>query len=130
MNDRKEIIKLLQNDPTKADIAELLEADDGKWYTGIEKPYYVRQMVNHSAGKYVDGDVYTNTIESAWALFKRGFYGTFHHLSVKKKKKYLDEFSFRWSERNCGYSTTESIDRLLAGCLGMPIPCKAKSTAA
>jgi len=106
-------------------IGSMLYTDDGVWYSKIEEPGYSRESVNHSAKQYVDGEVYTNTIESAWALFKRGFYGTFHHLSVTHVQKYLDEFSFRWSERNCGYSTTESIDRLLAGCLGMPIPCKA-----
>ena len=41
------------------------------------------EAVNHSAGEYVSGNVHTNTIESAFSLFKRGLMGSWHKISVK-----------------------------------------------
>ena len=45
-------------------------------------------------------DVSTNSVESYFALLKRGVHGTFHHISKRHLPKYCDEFSFRWNWRN------------------------------
>jgi transposase-like protein len=55
--------------------------------------------VNHRSGEYVRGDIYTNTIESYFALLKRGLYGTFHAVSKKHLHRYISEFEFRWNTR-------------------------------
>jgi len=39
------------------------------------------EVVNHSRKEYARGDVTTNTVESFFALIKRGIYGTFHVVS-------------------------------------------------
>jgi len=52
-----------------------LNTDEATWYNGIENFGYERKVVNHSAKQFVDNMAYTNTIESAWALLKRGYYG-------------------------------------------------------
>jgi hypothetical protein len=57
-------------------------------------------FVNHSAGEYVRGEVHINTIEGYFSIFKRGIYGTYHHLSQKHLKRYLAEFDFRYNERS------------------------------
>jgi transposase-like protein len=62
------------------------------------KMYGNHQYINHWLG-YADGEVHVNTIESAWALFKRGLVGVFHHVSAKYLQEYLDEFAFRFSYR-------------------------------
>jgi hypothetical protein len=49
--------------------------------------------------EYVRGDVYTNTIESAFSLFKRGVFGSFHRVSHKHLQRYLYEFEFRFNRR-------------------------------
>jgi transposase-like protein len=46
----------------------------------------------------------TNTVESYFALLKRGVMGSFHHISRQHLDRYCDEFSFRWNHR----STTDS----------------------
>lgn len=55
--------------------------------------------VNHSAGEYARGDIYTNTAESFFALFKRGIIGAFHSVSKQHLWRYADEFEFRWNHR-------------------------------
>jgi hypothetical protein len=55
--------------------------------------------VNHFWNEYARGDIYTNTVESYFALLKRGPYGTFHAVSKKHLHRYVSEFEFRWNNR-------------------------------
>ena len=102
----------------------VLNTDDARQYIGIEESGYERKVVNHSAKQFVDGMAYTNTIESVWALLKRGFYGTFHKFSIKHLQKYVDEFQFRWKEGSCEYLTMDRIANLIGGCWGRMLPYK------
>ncbi len=78
--------------------------------------------VNHSAGEYVRGAVNTNGIESFWAMFKRGLYGTYHHMSVKHLRRYLAEFCGRSNVRNL--DTADQMRRLAAGLNGQILTWK------
>lgn len=55
-------------------------------------------VINHKE-TYCDGFVHVNTVESFWALFKRGIVGQYHHVSDDYLQKYLDEFCFRLNNR-------------------------------
>jgi transposase-like protein len=57
------------------------------------------QTVNHKANVYVDGDVSTNGIESAFSLLKRGILGSWHKVSAKHLPAYLEEMTFRFNRR-------------------------------
>ena len=59
---------------------------------------------------------YTNTVESYFALLKRGTYGTFHNVSEAHLHRYLAEFDFRYNNRNV--SDAERADELLRGAKG------------
>jgi transposase-like protein len=72
-----------------------LYTDDHAGYRGTG--CFTHGAVNHTAHEYVRGDVHTNTIESFWALLKRGYYGIFHQFSSKHIHRYLAEFSTRWN---------------------------------
>lgn len=41
----------------------------------------------------------TNSIESFWAIVKRGIVGQFHKVSAKYLDQYLDEFCYRFNGR-------------------------------
>jgi transposase-like protein len=57
------------------------------------------KRIKHKDKVYVRGDVHTNTVESAFSLFKRGLNGAFHKLSLKHLQPYLNEFSYRFNNR-------------------------------
>lgn len=57
------------------------------------------ERIKHKDKIYVRGDVHTNTVESAFSLFKRGLTGAFHKVSLKHLQRYLNEFSYRFNNR-------------------------------
>jgi transposase-like protein len=57
-------------------------------------------FVDHKKGEYVVGAVHTNTIEGFWSIVKRGIIGTFHKVSHKYLPLYVNEFEFRYNNRN------------------------------
>ncbi len=57
------------------------------------------ETIRHKDKIYVQGNVHTNTVESAFSLFKRGLTGAFHKVSLKHMQRYLNEFSFRFNNR-------------------------------
>ncbi len=59
--------------------------DEHKSYSGLAR----RKSVKHQRGEYVRGKAHTNGIESFWSLFKRGYHGTYHHMSPKHLHRYL-----------------------------------------
>jgi len=75
-----------------------INTDDFLSYARIGR-YYPHEAVGHGVGEYVRGAAHTNTIESFWALFKRGYMGVYHHMSRKHLQRYVDEFTFRFNRR-------------------------------
>jgi transposase-like protein len=57
------------------------------------------KTIKHKAKVYVDGDIHTNTVESAFSLLKRGIIGTWHRISAKHLAAYLEEMTFRFNRR-------------------------------
>ena len=81
------------------DIAEtILVTDEYKGY-GKMNNTMAHLTINHSY-EYANGDIHTNTIESFWAILKRGIMGQFHKVSKKYLQQYLDEFEYRYNKRN------------------------------
>ena len=82
----------------------IIITDDFKGYNILDKQRadkYWHLKVNHSEGQYSAGDgVHTNTVESYWAILKRGITGIYHHVSVKHLPLYLNEFDFRYNNRD------------------------------
>ena len=85
------------------DAVGMIVTDDFRSYPLALKRFAGKHSrINHSLGYYVTGDigeVHTNTVESAFSLFKRGLNGNFHAVSIKHLHRYLSEFEFRFNER-------------------------------
>jgi transposase-like protein len=71
------------------------------------------KTVNHSGGIYVEGDITTNGIESAFSLLKRGIIGSWHKVSAKHLPAYLDEMTFRFNNCHNPYLFRDTMLKLL-----------------
>ncbi len=71
--------------------------------------------IRHKDHVYVKGDVHTNTVESAFSLFKRGIAGSFHQVSIKHLQRYLNEFGYRFNRREDADIFEQTVGRLCAG---------------
>lgn len=84
-------------------------------YQGLEKKFRcIHDTVNHGVREYVRGEVHTNSIESVWAVFKRGYHGTYHHWAPKNTNRYGKEFAFRLSYPALG----KAMDTMVDGAIG------------
>ena len=89
--------------------------DEHLGYKGLEDADTTHETVTHSKKEYVRGDVHTNTVESAFGLFKRSLVGSFHQVSVKHLDRYLQEFEFRYNNRKNPYLFRDTLVRLMDG---------------
>jgi len=74
-----------------------LVTDEYTGYIGMSR-IIKHDVVNHKVW-YVEGDKHTNTIEGFWALLKRGIVGQYHKVSIKHLHQYIDEFCYRYNNR-------------------------------
>ncbi|MCZ6677699.1 MAG: IS1595 family transposase, partial [Candidatus Poribacteria bacterium] len=79
-----------------------LFTDEFASYAKIDE-FFNHESVNHSKGEYVKGEAHTNTAESFWALFQRGYVGIYHHMSKKHLQRYMDEFVYRWGVKSSDF---------------------------
>ena len=89
----------------------IVYTDDHGGYQGMP---FEHESVRHSVGEYVDGMAHTNGIESFWALMKRGYHGTYHHMSRKHLGRYVREFAGRNNIRD-----SDTIDQMAFLACGM-----------
>ena len=71
------------------------------------------ETVRHSVGEYVRDQAHTNGMESFWSMLKRGYHGTYHHMSAKHLQRYVDEFSGRHNVRVL--DTRDQMARMVRG---------------
>jgi transposase-like protein len=98
-----------------ADEASAIYTDSHHSYRGTEDDDTRHEYVDHSAEEWVRGDVHTNSIESAWSLFDRAVIGSYHKLSQKHMNAYLDEFEFRFNNRDNPFLFRDTLMRLIEG---------------
>lgn len=103
------VFAAVANDATKATLHGIAKervlpesvvfTDEYYSYNGLDQQGYTHRRINHSAGVYVVGDVYTNTIEGFWSLVKRGIGGVYHAVGKNYLQTYLNEYSYRYNRR-------------------------------
>lgn len=88
----RQIVKSVQ-------IGSNVYTDDFLSYSQIGK-MYLHETVSHGKGEYVrEGNIHSNSMESFWAIFKRGHTGVYHYMSKKHLQRYVDEFTYRFNTR-------------------------------
>jgi transposase-like protein len=96
-----------------------LMTDTAGGYMDLGKDFARHEMVDHGAGEYVRGDASSNTVESYFAILKRGIVGTYHNISEAHLKRYLAEFDFRYNERIAlGVDDAQRAEKALKGITG------------
>lgn len=95
-----------------ADRRARIITDELPFYSGIGTHFDGgHQHVSHSKREYVWKDVHTNTVESSFAMMKRGLHGIYHAVSKQYLHRYLWQFDFMWNNRysNDGERTIAAI---------------------
>jgi len=87
--------------------------DDHGGYQGMP---FEHETVKHSVSEYVNGMAHTNGIESFWSMLKRGYHGTYHHMSEKHLGRYVGEFAGRHNARPA--DTIDQMSSLARGMVG------------
>jgi transposase-like protein len=77
-----------------------LHTDEANVYTEIGREFAAHKTVTHSVAEYVGKDgQHTNNVENFFGQLKRGLRGTYIHVEPQHLQRYLNEFSFRYSNR-------------------------------
>jgi transposase-like protein len=105
---------ILQN----VEVGSTLHTDEHLSYARIGGLFYDHDTINHSQGEYVRDGVTTNSIESVFAVMKRGLIGVYHHASPKHLGRYVDEFAFRLNDGNVARHTMERLDSFVKAVAG------------
>lgn len=96
-----------------SDTSATVYTDDSGAYASLPRKH---ESVKHSVSEYVRDQAHTNGIESFWAMLKRGYHGTFHHISEKHLHRYVREFAHRHNARRL--DTEDLMREFYAGMIG------------
>jgi hypothetical protein len=115
---RRKVIADVTGKTLKEEIKKVVDprsrimTDEFVSYKGIGESFEGgHSSIRHKLGQYAKGDIYTNTIESSFAIVKRGIIGTYHNVSKEYLHRYLWQFDFLWNGRklNDGERTVLAI---------------------
>lgn len=107
------------------EMGSTLFTDDHAAYRDFDNHlFYEHDSVKHGAGEYVRGPVGINSIESVWAVMKRGMHGVYHHADEKHLGRYVNEFAFRLNEGNVKRHTMDRLDSFVDAVTGARITYK------
>jgi transposase-like protein len=93
----------------------IIFTDDWRPYRPLRREFLDHRIINHSAGRYVEGDVYTNTIEGFFGNLKTGMRGAYKKVSRKWLQSYVDEYAWRYNARR---EPLSMFEQLLARAVG------------
>ena len=97
-----------------------LVTDESGLYHATGQSFAGHETVLHAGREYVNKDGFTtNNVENFFGVFKKGMVGTYHFCGEQHLQRYLNEFSFRYSNRSgLGIGDQERAARALKGIEG------------
>lgn len=114
---RRRVVANVTGETLKAEIRRMVDpsahimSDEHSAYWGLGKEFASHEHVAHGRREYARGDVNTNTVESSFALVKRGIIGVYHNVSREHLHRYIAQYDFLWNTRkmNDGERTVFAI---------------------
>lgn len=96
-----------------------IHTDESRLYGDVAANFTSHETVKHSAKEYARGDVYTNSAEGYFSIFKRGMKGIYQHCSEKHLHRYLAEYDFRYNHRvGLGHDDVARTEAAVRGVVG------------
>jgi transposase-like protein len=95
----------------------LVISDNYPIYDQLTRMGYTHEVINHTADRFVRGNVHTNTIENFWNCLKRMLSGTYISVRPKHLQAYCQEQSFRFNCRK-GFTEEQRLRVVLDGFTG------------
>jgi len=100
------------------EVSSQLYTDDHIVFDGLYGLFFRHEAITHAAGKYARGPATTNSIESVWAVLKRGIYGVYHQVSAKRLDRYVQEFAFPLNQGNVANHTFQRLNSFVDAIVG------------
>jgi transposase-like protein len=101
---RADVMPKVSADAVERVLRDNVDRANARLFTD-EYPLYRRMskllphdVIRHKS-EYVRGEVHTQSIESFWAILKRGLIGTYHHVDAGYLNQYVNEYEFRHNTR-------------------------------
>jgi len=115
--DQKKVYEIIARNVDKS--VDVIMTDESRLYNFNTTQFKGKhKTVNHRADEYVRYEkgmcVTTNTVESAFSLFKRGIVGAWHKVSVKHLPAYLQEMTWRFNNRKNPFLFRDTMLKLIA----------------
>jgi hypothetical protein len=101
-----------------------IHTDESAIYNRLNGLIYKHETINHGAGEYRRGNVTTNSIESVFAVMKRGIHGVYHHVSPKHLGRYVGEFAFRLNDGDVSRHTLQRLASMFDAAIGRRLTYK------
>ena len=102
----------------------MIHSDEHAGYNGLKPAGFGHETIRHSEGEYVRDGVSTNSIESVWAVLKRGLHGVYHHVTAKHLDRYVSEFTFRLNDGDVKRHTMQRLASLVCATFGRRLTYK------
>ena len=111
-----------------------LHTDESNLYPTLGQEFAAHETVNHSIKEYARGEgahlVTTNSVEGFFGIFKRGMVGVYQHCGEQHLQRYLDEFTFRYSNRIAlGVDDTQRAQFAILGAIGKRLTYEGRASA-
>jgi transposase-like protein len=98
-------------------IGAMINTDEFLSYRSLRKEGYFHLFVKHGLKEYVKDNIHVQSIEGFWSWLKRGIRGTHVWVSRKYLQNYVNEFAFRYNQRNSeGHIFFTLLDNLKKPC--------------
>lgn len=105
------------------ELGATIHTDENPGYIRLGKDYK-HETVSHALHQYARKGVTTNSVESVFAVMRRGLHGVYHHASKKHIGRYVNEFTWRLNEGSVRRHSLQRLASFIGAAVGRRITYK------